>query len=328
MALVTTIKEAKKYLGSIAFSSDDASVPNFARSDRRFIVPIVGDDLYAILAGITVANKYLPLLELYKQAAVPLAYFTEMPLKQSIITERGLQTMDSERMRSAHRWEYEAAKEALEDIGTYALEDLLEYLHKNATLMENWKLPEAYNLTFTTGKEFFKYYPLYQPYRTFVTMRPVIQQVEDQYVKETIGETFFEELRDMVIATTDVNKKPKEKAVDLLKKSVANLTISLSIEMLPVKIGPKGFTVTLSDIAEVVKPGEYQAPNVQLGLLKNRSQQSGESYLAQLKEFLDTNASDSLFATYKASSYFTTAAAREENNAVDINASLKGGFSL
>lgn len=328
MPLVSTIQEAKKYLGNISFSSDDASVPYFARSDKRFTIPILGDALYNILAATTVASKYLPLLELYKQAAVPLAYWLEMPLKQSIITERGLQTMDTDRMRSAHRWEYEAVKEALEDIGTYALEDMLEYLHRNAAEMDNWKLPEDYKLTFTTGKEFFKFYPLYQPYRTFLSMRPVMRTVEDQYIKESIGEAFFVELRDIVIADNDANKKEKNKAVELLKKCVANLTISLSIELLPVKIGPKGFTVTLSDIAEVVKPGEYQAANTQLSLLKNRTQQSGESYLAQLKEFLDTNASTSLFATYKASSYFTAAAVKAETAESDINANLKGGFIL
>jgi hypothetical protein len=230
---------------------------------------------------------------------------------QTKITDNGISTFENTSQQGAHRWEFEALRDMLADKGCYALEALLAHLYEHAADY-GWTQPDDYKLIFTTGKDFNIYYPLYQPYRSFESMRAVVRRVEDEFIRSSIGDDFFEELRDATAPTAE-----EIIAIKILKKAVAPLSIATSVEMLPIKSTPYGFTVLLQ-ASEKANQGEGQAPDNLLSMMRNNAERSGQSYLLQLKEYLNKTASESVFATYFASEFYvspaTTAAAVNPNS--------------
>lgn len=320
MPLITTIETAKLYV-KLNYNNSSSALADMAAADTRFLLPVLGQTLYdAILEDIELDTPLLAdLTTLCYKAVAPLAYWMDLPTMQTKITDNGISTFDNASQMAAHRWEYEALRDSLADKGCFAMETLLQHLFDNAETYE-WTLPDDYKLIFLTGKEFNKYFPLYQPYRTFESMRPVLRKVEDEYIKSVIGEDFFEELRDNDAPTT-----AEAAAIKLLKKTAANFTIKAAIEMLPVKLSSYGFTVLLS-ANEKPPQGEGDAPDNKLSLMHASAERSGQSYLLQLQSYLNTNASETVFATYYASVYYTSPATTAET--VNPNSTRNGIFRL
>jgi hypothetical protein len=299
MALINTIEDIRKYGVKAMFFNEDSSLADITGAELQFLQPLLGQTLYEeVLAQAQVDSAIKTLVDLCKRVVAPLAYWMELPLLQINISDKGIGSFSSENMQAAHRWEYEELKDALADKGCYALEQLLQHLFDNKSTY-NWTLPVDYKTTFLTGKEFAKYYPVYQPYRTFESLRPIVKQVEDQYVRTTVGDEFFEYLRDNAAPTAE-----EKNALDFLKKAIANLTIKTAIEVLPVKLSTNGFTVLLGDAGDKKTKGEQSAPSALLNITYTSVERTGESYLMRLKDYLNSKASDSVFSTFKNSSYY------------------------
>lgn len=312
MPLITTIETAKEFV-KLNYNNSSSALADMAGADARFIIPLIGRDLYDQLLDEITNNvdDHHELIQLCRAAAAPLAYWIDLPTLQTKITDNGISTFDNTSQQAAHRWEFEQLSDALADKGCYALEALLDHLYANAADYA-WTQPDDYKLIFTTGKDFNIFYPLFQPYRTFQSMRPVVRKVEDEHIRASIGDDFFEELRDATAPTDE-----ETKAIKIIKKAVAFLTIANSVEMLPVKMSSYGFTVLIR-ADEKPNQGEEQAPDNLLSMMRNNADRSGQSYLLQLKEYLNKNASESVFATYYASEFYispaTTAAAIDPNS--------------
>jgi hypothetical protein len=315
MPLITTIETAKEFV-KLNYNNSSSALADMAGADARFIIPLIGRDLYDTLLDEITNNvdTHHELIELCRAAAAPLAYWLDLPTMQTKITDNGISTFENTSQVGAHRWEYEALKDALQDKGCFALEALLDHLYANAEDYA-WTQPTDYNLIFKTGKEFTVYYPLFQPYRSFESMRAVVRRVEDEFIRAAIGDDFFEELRDATDPTDE-----EAKAIKIIKKAVAPLTMAMAVEMLPIKSTPFGFTVLLQ-ASEKANQGEGQAADNLLSMMRNNAERSGQSYLLQLKEYLNKNASESVFATYFASEFYTSPATTAA--AIDPNSTRK-----
>lgn len=318
MALISTTEQARQYV-NINFINENASLPNITRAERRFIKPILGDTLYETMLAYTSGdNDKDALLALIRQALAPLAYWLELPTLHAELTESGLRTFANDNYQPAHRWEYEEVKAQLEEDGCWGIEYLLEYLIKNKTTF-SWDLPDKFKSLFSSADDFNTYYTLQQPFRTYQSLRPIIQQIVDQYITTSIGDEFYEELRSKTSPNTE-----ETVAIDLLKKAVANLTIMRAVAVLSVKFGADGFTVTLGSNTEKPAQGQQNSTDNQLSLLMRECERTGETYLMRLKEYLNKNASNSLFTTYKDSEYYSDPTVTK----TDINETLKGGFVM
>jgi hypothetical protein len=320
MPLIIDISTARQYV-KLDFTNSESSLAFMNNADDRFLVPVLGQELYDLVVSESnvTDSAYATLIELCRKAVAPLAYWLELPNIQVRITDKGIGTTASQNMESAHRWEFESLRDQLADKGCWAMEQLLQHLYDNATTY-NWTSPDEYKLIFLTGKEFYKYYPVFQPNRTFEALRPLVRQVEDNCIRNLIGDDFFEELRDKA-APTDEEKK----AIAYIKKSVANFTIKSAIETLPVKLSVYGFTVVLSSNSDMPNQGDQHAPSDQLSLLYKSVDRDGGMYLLGLKNYLDNNASESVFATYFAGDYYEAPASRDTT---DRNAARVGIVGL
>jgi len=306
MAIVTTLQQVKEAGLKIMFTNNMNTLADMRAAERKYILPLTGADLLSILQTAPLDSKYNELLSIAQRAEAYLAYYLDLPTLQVQIGDNGLSTFANTNRQAAHRWEYKEMQEMLESKGCEALEEMLELLHAKRTEL-GWQMPAAYQSFFITGKDFATYFNIYQPYRTFELLRPVVRQVEDQYIIATTGAELYQAL----LATTA--PKPLEaQAITLIKKALAQLTIKTAIEILPVKISAYGFTVLLSDSAERPNGGEEQAPASLMSLTLASCERSGNTYLSQLRLLLDSNASADIFPEYLNSVLYTAPAPEED----------------
>lgn len=299
MALIKDIITFKKYVKYNFSSAEVNSLLDTAPAERKYVKPILGNTLYNSLNTQVdpgpVVNPVL--LDLVRAAIAPLTVYMDLPLLQTQLGDTGLRTLLSEQTQAAHRWEFNQVRDLLEDKGCEAIDQLIVYLYENAGAL-GWT-PQTQKLIFNTGSEFTKFYNLKYPYRTFLTLTDIIAEVEDQYIRSSIGDTYFEELRDKAAP----NDQEKE-AIKLIKKTVANLTVMKAIEKKPVKITAAGLFTMLGDAVDDVSAKEQTASIAMLAVQRSTCERDGESYLQKFKAYLNDNASATVFQTYYAGSYY------------------------
>lgn len=303
MPLFKTIQEISQYV-TISSASTTSPLPKQRLAEEEYIIPVLGADLFNDLQSqVTVGNITMPdLLDKVRFALAFLIYYKELPLLHTIITDTGLRTVTNDKIQGAYRYQYEGTLQHLENEGLAALERLYVYLMENAGTFPTWASSEAFtrlnkNLI-KTGQEFSQYYYLFQPNRTFFSIQPVMQEVEDFYIKPTMDSASFISFKD---ATTP--SAGEVIVIDYLKKAVANLTIHKAIAKLSVKIRPEGFTVMLAS-SDRSPASETNAGGEQLERLFQETYRDGNAYLNRAIEYLNQNASETIFPTYFNSTYY------------------------
>lgn len=318
MALLTNDKNLVKEFVRINFINSTSSFPNWEVAEQRHLLPLIGDDLYELLAEIKTAGEAADdldkeLLKKVRAVIAPLAYALDMAFIQSQLTDTGLRTVSTENMQAAHRWEYNEVKDSLTEAGAFAMEALLKFLFKNKNDYPEWTGSEEFKaldaLIFQSAADFANYFPISQPYRLFWDFRPLIKEVQDFYIISAIGEEFFTELLQEETPDDD-----ETAARILIKKAVAQYTIVKAIEKRSAIIGTQGFTVkVLGPGSDSVDADKQDASDNRLSLLYQSCERAGDSYLLQLKEFLNKKASALLFATYFESDKYEAPATEVEN---------------
>lgn len=294
MPLIANIQEAQKYL-RLRYINANSSMPNFDAVAAKYIVPITGWDLYnSLLLPAPTAVKSALLL-LIKQAIVPLAYWHELASLHVQIGDQGLTVQKSENTEAVHRWEFEQLSNSIADKGCAALDTVISYLKDNQLALA-WVAPEGFKTLFTSATDFNRYFNTYQPHRTFEALRPIIQQVEDQYIIPSIGEAFLTWLKENASTNLTITAT--------LKKAVANYTIAKSVDLLPVRISTEGFTVSLGFNTDMKQQGQAQAPDTQMSRLVESTKTLGDFYLLQATDLLNTKASSVVYPLYFNSSYY------------------------
>jgi hypothetical protein len=302
MALLTNDKNLVKEFVRINFINQLSSFPNWEVAEQRHLLPLIGDAMYeklvAIIADNAARDRDKELLKKARAIVAPLAYLVELPLIHSQLTDAGLRVISTENMQSAHRWEFNKVEEYFQDAGAFAIEAFLKFLFQHKADYAEWTVSDEYKalnaLVFETGADFANYFPLSQPHRLFWDFRPLIKEVQDFYIVSAIGEELLTELL-QAANPSDAQKA----AFVLIKKAVAQYTIIKAIEKRSTQIGTNGFTVKVTgSYIEDASAGKDNAPDARLSLLYGSCERAGDSYLLQLKEYLNKNASAALFATY------------------------------
>lgn len=298
MPVITTHQQLKQYV-KVTFNSSNSSLPDIVAAENKFIVPIIGATLLAESIAAADNTPKAKLCNLIRAVVAPLAYWMDLATLHVNIGDGGLGVNRSENQDPLHRWEYEQLKESLAEKGTAALEAMMQFLYANKQDL-GWTIPEGFSTIIKTGDEFKKYYFIHQPYRTFEMLRPLLSEVEDQYLISSIGLETFNELKDYA-----ENNALIIAAQRLLKKAAVNYTINKAVELLPVKITVNGLTVALKEQNDKTEQGQQVASDSQFSRLYDSTLRSGNAYMKELVDFLDSKASEALFKSYKDSKYYT-----------------------
>jgi hypothetical protein len=308
MALIKTIAEAKKYITLANFNAD-ASLPDMDAAAMEHLIPFIGEALYNAVHTAynadpqdlsALQNVILPKM----QRVITLwAYHDNLPFLNAMITDRGITYTQTAEMPPVSRWSYLQLREAIRDGALVSMERLLEYLEAHSDDYADWENSDerkAYNkLLIRSGYEFSAIYSLYQPLRTYITLKGIMGMVEERYIEATIGKDFLVELK------ADASDDGKE-AISLLKRTVAYYTIWHAIQELPVRISDSGFTVLGTNGApDSQDQGRMADQGSLLSMKLAAAKREGDNYLTVAKNYLDAKASTETFATYFNSGYFT-----------------------
>ncbi|MDR6565458.1 head-tail connector protein [Chitinophaga ginsengisegetis] len=305
MALLRTIPEVKQWLRVDFSDRDEIALPNIAKAEKRYIIPVLGKELYQQLAdqyntdSLTEANKTL--LDYVQAALTPLAYLLELPLINTRITDNGLRKQGSPES-PVFKWDYQEIKQTLEDSGMEATDNLLEFLEAHSDDYPEWKTStahEAYTRYFIkTGREFSNYYQLLHPRAIFMYLLPVISTVEDLYINASIGEGFAAYLKGLTAPTA-----LEEKVLRLVKTAICHFAVFQACSRMGVSFTNLGFTVLLSD-PETYKGNQQTAEVKRLEMMRSHVEQIGQKYLSDLQALLNKNATPVVFPLYYNSSHY------------------------
>lgn len=320
MALIKNIDTLKQFV-KVNFTNQTSQMPDIQGCENRYIIPLIGSEIYADMQALADANNVAdPLLKLLRAAIAPLTYYKDLPVIHLQIGDKGINTFVSENVKSAARWEFNSLRDYFAEEGSTALEVLIQYLYDNKADLE-WAIPDEYKNVFLTGKEFSAYFPLYQPYRTFEFLRTCCRTAEEEFIRPNLGDDVFEDLRDNYATTEDSRIK---NIIKLLKKATAFQTVKLACDLLPVKYGGSGFTVVLSGYgSESANPSDNSATPEQIILLRKQCETNAESYMQQLRTYMNANASSEFFPDYFNSTLYKSPTTEKPKS---INESTKSFF--
>lgn len=291
--LIINIATARKYI-RLPFINNTTYLADFVEAQKRYILPIVGKNLFTTIAAEALAGgEPGELLNCVYRAIAPLAYAIDLPAINTSISDNGVGQKATDNFTPAPRWAFLQLREMLFDKGSAGLEELLILLYENKPQGVTWEVPSVFDTAIKTGKEFNQYYTIYQPYRTFESLRPVVKVVQDEVIIPAIGEVFLQAL----VSKTSPSNDEKQ-AIILIKKCVAHLTIKMAAALLPVKIGADGWTVALDRTTDTTNQGGQQAPAIQLQVMSDAAENTGRSYLDMLITLLNKKASGVVFADF------------------------------
>lgn len=187
--------------------------------------------------------------ELLKNVQLPLSSFAlldDLAFMHTIITDSGVRTASTDKMEAAHRWEFRELQNALINYAVDGIELLLAYLYDTRATWQLWtdssEFKELDSFLIKTGTDFKKYYPLFQPLRTYWSLRPIMQDVEENYLTPALGRDLLAwvKTQENIIITADGGEVDVKK---IIKRAAAQFTIKNACEVLPVRFDENGFTV-------------------------------------------------------------------------------------
>jgi hypothetical protein len=315
MPLITTIQQVKQVL-KISNLNNTSTLPDIESAEEKYIIPKIGKVLYNELLtayeGNTLTTIQKALLLKVQKPLAAFAYFDGLAIQHAMITDTGVRKINTDTMPTAYRWEFDGVKDSLANMGHQGMESLLQFLEDNSASFPSWTSSEAYAIRnkflIKTALDFSDQYRIDQPHRTYSSLLSVMADVEDLYIKPTIGEAFFAELKADPAPTAD-----EKQVIATLKKAIAQLCIHHSLEKSLVKITEAGVTVydRSSDRADSTAS---QPTHDQIQFVLNATKRDGQSYLVKAKTYLDQKASGSVFATYFGSSFYSAPKEYEDPN--------------
>lgn len=303
MALITTIDQIKQYLAVNVSSKFDSLLPYIERAELKYIKPTLGADQYNALvswvdqsgsgsASASVSDEdYEALLVKVRRALANLAYYLYIPIGQVQISDSGIRIASTENLKTAFQWQVDKIEQSFLDAGYESLEDMLEFLEENKDTYTTWAESDAYTefkeLFISTARVFNQYFNISASRRTFVALQATMRKVEDFYIKATLGNTLFAEIKTQILSgeIDDDNESYLEK----IRPAVANLTISRAIADLSVKITDQG-AVVINLVGDTSRQ-KTTAPDNQLSMMARQAEADGEAYLNMLQRELDASES-------------------------------------
>jgi hypothetical protein len=287
MALIKSIAEIKALLPKFISNTTDPKVlPNFDQAEYKYLVPLTGTVLYnAIHAKYNdaaypgnMSSDELSLLKKLQMVEACHAFVDEMALGQLLLTENGYKKVVNS--TPVYRWEVEKLESTLVTMAADATEVLLNYLAEKKAVFTDWTSSDAYKsldkLLIKSGTEFSALYPLFQPMRTFLSIKPKLEHVQDLYVSEAIGEPLLQYLAALATVPEGL-----QKSISLLKKAVAFLTIKESALHHSVRFSDSGFTVVgQRDTVDTASDAGRQAADLAMLQMKiDACERDGQNFL-------------------------------------------------
>lgn len=238
--------------GSMRYDAAEASL---RMVELKYIVPVLGKDLYdvlnaaidAVTAEDPLNEDFVSLLHQCRMAIGPLFCYFHADKADVLFSDSGMQRSETATNKNAYQEQRTKFKEANLTEGEYALELLQQFLETNRENYPEWLDSDNFkkykSLFIKSGTEFNDIFPSQTPFRNYWSLRSKMQDVEENNIRNFLGNELYKELKE-----EDAKKDPdfidEEKVLLFkLKKAIANLTVAFAVPFLNVRIGSNGLTV-------------------------------------------------------------------------------------
>lgn len=245
------------------------------------------------------ANSHLKaLLPFVQKPLASLAVYHYLQEGPVMITDGGVET---NREKTAFQWQQEKVEQHYLRQAYFGLDQLITFLIKNVSNYNNWDKSEAYKQgkgsIITNATELQQYVNIGESHRTFIALLPTLKNTERQLLKSYLSPGLFEAL---IGALKSSNSLPQEYS-NLLEYARPALAYSTMVEALDdhnLEVSPEGVIQhSLKTVDQNIK-GKLPAKPDAIDQYKTRMSKRAKSWLLDLRNFLNTKASSTLYAEY------------------------------
>lgn len=236
--------------------------------------------------------KVQQLVELIRLCSAPFAIIRWIPAGQLSIDDSGIRIISTDTHKQAFQWQIRNLVGSLNEAGTNALEDLLEFLERNLADFPTYKNSDEFKanreLFVPSASEFQKYYsPLTNCRVNFSRFRSIIRKVEDFEVKAVLLPGLFNSLKSVLKSGEDLDGN-QSALMELIRPAVVNLTIARAVNELSAELNPEGFLVFDNTTVRDTIEGKKQSDQATLNRIAQAAEMDGRAYLDQLKSLLES----------------------------------------
>jgi len=303
----TRVEEIRKYIPvSVATSFENVS-PLIGTAETKYILPLLGQTLFdqvqdyytdpdTLPEGVTEANKakFDKLIEHIQRSLINLTYYSGFEFLSVSINDTGFHRQENENEKSLFKYQEEAIKNQFKDGGFNGLDTMLEYIEANPTVFLLFTASSAYTLRkesiIPSTKIFDDLINIGGSRLVFLKIRRFITETEDFYLKPALGEELFN-----LVKTEIVKAEPDAKIIALLpylRQPLAHMAISKAYRTLGLQIKDRGVFFLSQESSSLNTTKENPTDRNTLDTLMKSEQETGEYYLAILRDFLIDKASD------------------------------------
>lgn len=305
--------------------------PSLERIEALHITAILGSTLYKSLNdAYTAASNESSLSDIQKALLLqcrkvigPLLGYYYAPIGELKFSDAGIRREETATTKTAYQYQITNYREACLRNGEAAEELLFEFLEEKKADYSEWVSSPSFtsyrSLFIKSGKEFNEFFTSHSPYRNYWAMRSKMVDVEELHIRKVIGSATFDALKTKSKQTTPGFTSKETELLFKLKKAIANLTVSLAVPLLSVRIDANGITVVNSGPRTNRDQDALlsNAPDNNISNLIKSTADSGSEWLKSAIQFLNDNASD-----------FSTWTVPDSTDDTELNDSLKGSFAL
>ena len=194
-------EEFKMFLPVNVTCSFRSLAPAIAMCERKYLLPILGDDLFGRLSAYylqeTRDNATLDtLLELCQYAVVRLAYWQDYDLLSVSMSDKG--AADNAGEGRLYKYQSDALKSALKNGGFDQLDTVLEFCESHLDELPEFLQSPAYtdsrSLIVGTTREFDEIFNIGHSRLVFLKMRHFVRTAQETELRHRLGEAFCSEL--------------------------------------------------------------------------------------------------------------------------------------
>ncbi|MBT3244827.1 MAG: hypothetical protein HN352_16900 [Bacteroidetes bacterium] len=302
----TKVEEIRKYIPvSVATSFANVS-PLIGSAESKYILPLLGQSLYnqvhayyidqeATIDGITQGNKgkFDILIEHVQRSLINLTYYSGFEFLSVSINDSGFHRQESESEKSLFKYQEEAIKNQFKDAGFNGLDTMLEFIESNPSVFPLFSESASYTLRkesiIPSTRVFDSLININESRLVFLKIKRFITEVEDFDIKAALGGTLFD-----LVKTEIVKQSPAEKIAALLpyiQKPLAHLALSKAFRSLGIHVRDRGVFFLSQESTMQNSTSEKAVDRDTLSAMIQSEKETGEFYLATLREFLVSNAS-------------------------------------
>lgn len=270
--------------------------------ERDYLKKLIGDAMYTEISAYTQSSTAIQkgLLKLCKEAVIHLALWKWSMGGSVSVSDIGITRAESEKQKSAYKYQEDSFRDAMKDTGFFALDAVLEYLETNISDFSTFSSSANYTVLksnfINTTAAFDEIYDISNSRLVFLRLKRFITMVQDFDIIPGIGRETYDILlaiaNDTQGSGSGEDEYTKQNAViGYIRKAVAFFAVSRAILELNVNITDKGFFFEQKEGAQNTFQKTNNLYDNQLSTLANNAKQNGTAYLeyaiAYMKDNLD-----------------------------------------